>query len=274
MRLVYVDESGISPGDPVLVVAGVIIDADKDLIAIEKHLETLVEKHIPAESRDGFVFHATDIYGGGKSDCLFHDRTVWPNEKRSAILDDLLAVPAKFGLSICVGLVQASEFPSTGSREDYTPAQTALASHAVALAQCEMAVEFWMRKNARSEVAIVIAENNNDVRAAAKDTHVYLRSKEEMKKAGMDVTGLFPLTSIRDGIHFATKSESRHLQIADACAWAFHRAAVKGQNAARFYPLIRKQIVSFGPSDDAFKKMEEAQAALREKPSPAEAKKP
>jgi hypothetical protein len=264
MRLVYVDESGISPGDPVLVVAAVIINADKDLIAIEKHLESLVEKHIPAESQDGFVFHATDIYGGGKADCMFHDRTMWPNEKRSAILVDLLAVPAKFSLPICVGLVQASEFPAQGSREGHTPAQIALASHAVALAQCEMAVEFWMRKNAPKEVAVVIAENNNDVRRAAKDTHVYLRSPGDMKKAGMDAEGLFPFTSIRDGIHFATKSESRHLQIADACAWAFHRAAVKGQNAKRFYPLIRKQIVSFGPGDEALQKMEKAQVAQRE----------
>ncbi|HZE52338.1 MAG TPA: DUF3800 domain-containing protein [Bradyrhizobium sp.] len=259
------DESGISSGDPVLVVAAVIIEADKELIAIEKYLESLVEKHIPAQNRDGFVFHATDIYGGGKADCLFHDRTVWPNEKRSAILEDLLAVPAKFDLSICVGLVQASEFPAKGSQEVHTPAQIALASHAVALAQCEMAVEFWMRKNAPNEVAVVIAENNNDVRKAAKDTHIYLRSAEDMKKAGMDTTGLFPFTSIRDGIHFATKSESRHLQIADACAWAFHRAAVRGQNAERFYPLIRKQIVSFGPGDEAFKKMKEVQEAQARK---------
>jgi hypothetical protein len=67
VRLVFLDEAGTSnpEHEPYLVVAAVIVDADKKLIAAQKYLDELVTRHIPLRHQDGFVFHATHIFNGG-----------------------------------------------------------------------------------------------------------------------------------------------------------------------------------------------------------------
>ncbi len=47
MRLTYVDEGGIAKHEGFMVVSGAIIDGDRQLVAIENHLDILVQKHIP-----------------------------------------------------------------------------------------------------------------------------------------------------------------------------------------------------------------------------------
>ncbi len=97
MRLTYLDESGTAKHEPYFVVAAIIIEADKQLSAVERHLDEIAAKHIPQEDRPGFVFHATDIWSGKK---YSKDREIWTLEKRLAILDDLAQTPAKFDLPI------------------------------------------------------------------------------------------------------------------------------------------------------------------------------
>ena len=75
--------------------------SDKQLIPVEEHLERLVEKYIPEEDREGFVFHAVDIWNNHG---YFADKRVWPREKCWEILWDLASVPALFVLPIAVGL--------------------------------------------------------------------------------------------------------------------------------------------------------------------------
>ena len=59
MRFVFLDEGGISQHEPFVVVAGVIVHGDEQLIPLEKKLDRLIRKHIPEEQQPGFVFHAT-----------------------------------------------------------------------------------------------------------------------------------------------------------------------------------------------------------------------
>ena len=91
MRLIYVDEAGISSitQEPFLVVAGVIVDADKQFKSVQAYLDELVEKHIPKDRRDGFAFHAMELFHGTKR----FNREFWSFEKRLEILDDLAAIP-------------------------------------------------------------------------------------------------------------------------------------------------------------------------------------
>jgi hypothetical protein len=56
MRLIYLDEAGVSKHEPIAVVAGAIINADRSLIAIEDYLDSLIEKHIPALTALGSCF--------------------------------------------------------------------------------------------------------------------------------------------------------------------------------------------------------------------------
>jgi hypothetical protein len=52
MRFIYLDEAGISnpANEPYLVVAGVIIDADHQWMAVEPHLHVLAETRTPASA--------------------------------------------------------------------------------------------------------------------------------------------------------------------------------------------------------------------------------
>ena len=61
MRLVYLDEAGISRDNPTLTVAGVLIHGDKQSHQVEGDINALIEKYIPEPDRLGFVFHATDM---------------------------------------------------------------------------------------------------------------------------------------------------------------------------------------------------------------------
>src|SRR5215204_1657970 len=99
VRLVYVDEAGISNRrhEPFLVVAAAIVDADKKLIALERHFDKLVERHIPEEHRGEFVFHATELFNGGgkvfKRPLPNEQNPQWPIERRLKIADDLADIP-------------------------------------------------------------------------------------------------------------------------------------------------------------------------------------
>src|SRR5438552_3442539 len=86
--------------EPFLVVAGIIVDADKQFKIVEAYLDELVENYIPKELRDGFAFHAMELFHGTKR----FSRDLWPFQKRLEILDELAAIPKKFDLPICFGI--------------------------------------------------------------------------------------------------------------------------------------------------------------------------
>jgi hypothetical protein len=67
MRLVYIDEGGISKAtqEPFVVVAGVIIDADRVLNGVENQLERIMQRNIPERYHKEFIFHATELFNGG-----------------------------------------------------------------------------------------------------------------------------------------------------------------------------------------------------------------
>jgi hypothetical protein len=127
----------------------------------------------------------------------------------------------------------------------------------MAIIRCELGVEFWLRTNTEKEITHIIAENNNDVRMAAKGAHMLLRNKEEMEKEGFVDRSCLPFKRIRDGLQFTTKAESRLLQVADVCAWAIRRAANSAPNAFRFYGPMRSQIAT--PDNEQMAILEKAQ---------------
>ncbi len=103
MRLIYLDESGLSDvvREPYLVVAGVVVNADEQLVKLESRLKAVVEEHLPPEKREKFLFHATELFSGGGT----FGRRNWPKEKRWSILDQLASIPAELKLPIVIGFV-------------------------------------------------------------------------------------------------------------------------------------------------------------------------
>jgi hypothetical protein len=248
MRVTYIDESGLSAREPILIQAGIIVHGDDQLVSVEDHLESLVQKHIPKDKRDDFFFHATDIYGGGDKKCIFYNKDEWPDERRWAILDDLVAIPGQFNLPICVGMIDKSAFPSDAEKSKHSHLEVQVAQHAMAIVQCEVGVELWLRKNTEREITHIIAENNDDVRLAAREAHTLLRNRQQIEAEGMMNHPVYPFTRIRDGLQFTTKAESRLLQVADVCAWAIRRFWNSAPNAARFFRALESHIIVW---DDA-----------------------
>ena len=67
MRYVFLDEAGIAnpAHEPFVVVGGPIVHADKQYKPLERYLYKMVEGFVPPEKRQGFVFHATELFSGG-----------------------------------------------------------------------------------------------------------------------------------------------------------------------------------------------------------------
>jgi hypothetical protein len=243
MRVTYTDESGSSPSDPLVVQAAVIVHGDIQVVPIEEHLESLVAKHIPEKDRPDFFFHATEIYRGGSRRRIFHNKEEWPNERRFAILDDLVAVPKIFGLPVCFGLVEKSSFVPLNSTRSHSQLEITVGAHARAILLCELAVEVWMRSETDNEITHIVAEDNAEVHDAAREAHVWLKSKEILKREGFENHPCLPLVRIRDGLQFTSKKESRLLQIADVCAWSIRRFFSEAPNYDRFHRPIHSQVV-------------------------------
>jgi hypothetical protein len=101
VRLTYLDDAGLfnAQQEPFIVVGGVIIEGDRQMIPVEEHIGALVRKHIPEPDWPGFVFHAKDLWHGGP----YFVRDKWPLAKRLEILTDIATIPAQFDLVLCAG---------------------------------------------------------------------------------------------------------------------------------------------------------------------------
>jgi hypothetical protein len=64
VRITYLDEAGTSASEPFFAVAAILIEADKQLAAVERYVEDLVETHIPKSTyQKGQVRFCLSRYG-------------------------------------------------------------------------------------------------------------------------------------------------------------------------------------------------------------------
>lgn len=241
VQMVYMDEGGISQHEPVVVVSGVMIDGDRDLVNVEQHLQRLVEIHIPKKDREGFAFHAKNIFSGTG---YFKDRDRWPLEKRLAILDDLVAIPSKFDLHVAFGSLRKQDYDLGKFAKDQE--QLDAIFHSFAFARCTGMIELIMRHGFPDENALLIAENNNSSRSMIKSVHAIFRDDESVKRMGLKDDHL-PLTRIRDTVHFADKQECRHLQLADVCAFVLRGYLTRHPHNPRFFDALRPALYCAPP---------------------------
>ena len=245
MRLVYLDEAGISnpEHEPFVVVAGVIVDADKKLIAIERHLDALVARFIPVEHREGFVFHATEVFNGGGK-IFKRDDPDWPIQKRLEVADCLAAIPKKFKLPLAFGWVERKDFPRTFDGSDMSRREKARGAHLVSFTTAAMQTEMWMRQNASNEVCLLVVENNDEVRRLITETQNTYKSEANLRKAwGGELSEreqkYFPFRKIKQSPLFEPKTPSSVLQIADFCAYVFKKWLMKNPHYDRFLNPLR-----------------------------------
>lgn len=218
VRFVHFDEAGVShpQHEPYLVVAGVIINADRDWKAVEVELSDLADRRIQSIDREGFIFHATELFSGGKN----VPRERYDKESRWAILDELLSIPARFQLPISVGVAKRADIAKKYA--GLIGNEVTQFSHGTAFVMCAAQVELFMRTHADGEVATFILEDNELSRTTLKGVHDWLRHPDTAKHERAE-SEYIPLTRIVETAFFAKKTDSSPLQLADACAFAVKR---------------------------------------------------
>jgi hypothetical protein len=244
MRQAFCDES--FSRSPWFVVAGPIIHADSQLVPVERHLEGLVEKYIPEADREGFVFHAADIWNNNG---YFADKLKWPHEKCWDILWDLACIPALFDFPISIGIKQNPEVaewikePIAEIEEKYRRKAHDVAVHGMTFVEYAYQVEKVMRALWPDEVAELVAENRPEVQETLDSAHFSLRSKRWLATWEKPPPE-FPFTKIRGAIKFAGKRDEPALQIADTCAYVI-RAMLEGSlDHAPFYHVIQSRLLA------------------------------
>lgn len=242
MRLVYMDEAGTGSAaeNRYVVVAGVLVDADKQWRLLEAHLQKLVDEYVLPEDQKSFIFHATDIHSGNKS----MPKARYGRAMRIELLRNLCLIPSKFNLPVVAAYVEREaykqKFPALSEGERIVNMQ------AIAAVSCTCAVEKALRHEASSdEVAVLVYENNDQTRAAIRWCHSFLRTPEALADAtaeGWALESVLPFTKVIDSAHFAGKHEAPILQVADALAFAIARQ-LNGRDDERYADPIGQNLI-------------------------------
>jgi len=246
VRLVFLDESGRSRHEPIIVVAGIIVHGDRTYRKPEQCVRKIATATIPEEDRDGFIFHAGDLFQGAG---YFKDKDTWPRERRFTILRSLAGVPRKLRIPIVFGHFDKSEKPRRDNREiaaHLKPRDMAHANdivqHMAAFSRAEIAIERQMLRFPRDEICMLIAEDTDRVKRALKDAHAFLRDRDAVATSALAGISNLPLTKIVDTPHFAAKSDSVPLQIADVCAYLILRRLLRRSDSQEFFELLAPQL--------------------------------
>jgi hypothetical protein len=252
VRIAFLDESGRSRGEPIMVVAGPVVHGDRTYRRLVARLRDMAEQFLPEADRKGFVFHAKDIFHG--SGPYFKPRkTDWPFERRFPILKALAAVPRQFGLPITFGSFEKasskaiSELPrEMGLEERLRGHFRDTFEHVIAFMWAEIGIERQMRRFPRDEICMIVAEDTDRIKKIVKLGHKTLCDSDEVSKLlGANLISGLPLTKIEDTPHFAAKSDSVPLQIADTCAFLIMRRLLRRAETQECFETIAPQLIWF-----------------------------
>jgi hypothetical protein len=221
-------------------VAGVIVHSDTQIGPLEDALQAIVDEHVDESRRDGFILHASALFSGNKNEL---PPELWEESIRLRMLDQIMAIPGKLKLPICIGYVDTKKFAESKKAKEAKKQELRIAMHAAAIAECVMAIEQWMRGNTK-EVADIVVENNDEVRKAARKTHVLMKSNRAAETLNIMNKELLPLVRIKDGINFQFKEESKALQLADACSWCYFKQLGRDSRTSHLYARLKPQIYS------------------------------
>jgi hypothetical protein len=80
-------------------VVGLIVEADEQWKPVRHYVDYLRDRYVPSSIKKDYVFHASDLFGGGRKTKahLFADGHRW------RVLTRLLSIPRRFGLDVVIG---------------------------------------------------------------------------------------------------------------------------------------------------------------------------
>lgn len=241
VRLTYIDEAGLSnpKQEPFLVVAGVIVEADRRLKELREALNGIIECYVPTEFQHGFIFHATELFHGGKQ--INRDDLRWPMSLRMEIAKELARLPALMELPIIFGWVQRNNCQESTfePNEIVSGHDRQIDQHAIAYMRCIFRVDQWMRHNTENEITMMIVEDNDVAKRSMRDAQVYYQDKS-LPGLTEDERPYLPLKTIEEDPLFQPKRTSSVLQLSDFCAYIFKRTLMNPRN--NFYRQFWEQI--------------------------------
>jgi len=233
VRYVYVDEAGTSAREPASVVAAAIVQPDDHWHLVQSEINRLVQLHVPLSLQPKFIFHALQVFNGGK------DRDLWAPDSRWKLMKAMASLPRRLHVPISYGMVRRSTTRETvestaSQRRKLKPHEF---DHFMAFVYCIAAADKYLRKNTGdNEVATLVAENVDNMKHALKlvpgflKNHPYTMEPEDLRHDVSDITKeqikngeLITVNKIVDGVHFAEKADAPLLQVADACAFVLRR---------------------------------------------------
>lgn len=179
MRIVYLDEGGISHNEPALCVAGVMIHGDNQWREVERAIDDLIAAYIPEDDRLDFVFHATDIYHGSG----YFGRSKWDRSTREEILKSLAKTIEDYHLPIVIGGYKKDTFAA--GQNLFEECETNLKHSTMQLTSamdCAMWADRWLARYAPQENAMIVAEDTDRVKPMIKRAIRTFRSEKLLER--------------------------------------------------------------------------------------------
>jgi Protein of unknown function (DUF3800) len=226
VRIAYLDEAGQDKQIGFVVVAGVIIHGDRHPQLVAHELDKLARKHFPDCDPRKIVFHAKEIFAGGRPFDKY-DKL----QDRLPILGDLARIPGRIGVPIVFGIFGKRGFDK----------KLKTSAHVSAFKLCIGAADLWVRKHHPSENAFVVCEDNESVRGTLKDAQNSLIDASRLEGEGGHLLP-WPMEHIYESVSFQRKQDSRILQLADTCAFIIRRKFERLSNIDELFEIVRPQI--------------------------------
>jgi hypothetical protein len=238
-RMIYVDEAGTSPAEPVRVVAAVIVHPDNEARHLVAEMKRIFDERVPAQLRSNFVFHAKDLFNPPKKHAHKYDG--WNFEDRLDLIKEIVCLPFVYDIPIALGVHFNNAYDDKGGYTadlaDILGTNKATIEHAKAFQQCLERADYFIRKYLDAdETAIVVAEDINERKKIAcaigmmPKSHKFflnpehlIRSPAEIELGISNEMHLIQIDRILDVPHFVDKSGAPLLQLSDACAFSFRR---------------------------------------------------
>ncbi len=247
LRFVYMDEAGTSELEPVTIVVGLIVDADKQLIFAETAVNEVLGS-VPPKFRKDFIFHAADVWGNR----IYRDD--WSMSDRLAFLRNMMSLPRRLKIPISMGMMRRGFLwsPETQSVISKLKLSAAQWDHIMAFSACVARADKYIREHAGlQEIGSIVAEDVPEMRKFLKVAPKIFRDNPIVLPPGMVLPTLAEqkagfisqeteqrVSRIRQSIHFVDKSDDLLLHLADACAFGFRRYFSEQEHGAMFIRAI------------------------------------
>lgn len=224
VRYLYVDEAGISAKEPVTVVVGIIVHADKQWRLAESNLKQVLEA-VPEQHRPGFIFHATAVWSDMKL------REGWGMDERLSLLHAVMSLPRQLNMPLAVGIVRREAKQPQNLSPKISPIQF---QHLMAFYLCVSRADKYVRDYGEPEEVMTVISEDTDIhrtlRVVVKKTNpltllpdAISPTQAEQASGVIEQDGVFMVVRVIDSVHFVAKEGGLLLQIVDACAFGFRR---------------------------------------------------